>query len=143
MKARTVQRDGAEGGAKSGPARPLAEQPATAENTTPMPRQKTCRLGGDHASLDAGQRRFGFIERQTDHLQSVVTLVEMQDLALADHVVVVGDDPELDLRSKVGVHRLLQTRTKTLDGTLRHLFTRWYPNMAVNDNQVPALVNAA
>ena len=45
--------------------------------------------------------------------------------------------------SKLGAHRLLQTRTKTLDGTLRDLFTRWYPDMAVNDNQVPALARAA
>ena len=45
--------------------------------------------------------------------------------------------------SKVGAHRLLQTRTKTLDGTLRDLFTRWYPDMAVNDNQVPAFAMAA
>src|SRR3954454_14120662 len=64
-----------------------------------MPRQKTCRLGGDHASLDADQRRLSFIERQTDPLQSVVTLVEMHDLALADHAVVVGHDPELDLNT--------------------------------------------
>ena len=45
--------------------------------------------------------------------------------------------------SKVGAHRLLQTRTKTLDGTLRGLFTRWYPDMSVNDNQVSALTIAA
>jgi hypothetical protein len=45
--------------------------------------------------------------------------------------------------SKKGAHLLLQTRTKTLDGTLRDLFTRWYPGMAVNDNQVPALTMAA
>ena len=45
--------------------------------------------------------------------------------------------------SKVGAHRLLQTRTKALDGTLRDLFTRWYPGMSVNDNQVPALAMAA
>src|SRR4051794_36299875 len=45
--------------------------------------------------------------------------------------------------SKVGAHRLLQTRTKTLDGTLRDLFTRWYPGIRVNDNQVPALARAA
>jgi len=32
---------------------------------------------------------------------------------------------------------LLQTRTRTLDGTLRDLFTRWYPAMAANDNEVP------
>jgi hypothetical protein len=45
--------------------------------------------------------------------------------------------------SKAGAHLLLQTRTKTLDGTLRDLFTRWYPGMSVNDNQVPALAMAA
>jgi hypothetical protein len=45
--------------------------------------------------------------------------------------------------SKLGVYRLLQMRTKTLDSTLRNLFIRWYPDMAVNDNQVPALANAA
>src|SRR5918994_7754770 len=80
-------------------ARPLAQQLTAAEITAPMPRQKTCRLGGDHASLDAGQHRLGFVERQTDHLQPVVALVEMQDLALADHAVVVGDNPELDLNT--------------------------------------------
>src|SRR3954467_5482851 len=40
-----------------------------------------------------------FVERQTDHLQPVVALVEMQDLALADHAVVVGHDPDLDLNT--------------------------------------------
>src|SRR4051794_29109604 len=45
--------------------------------------------------------------------------------------------------SKIGAHLLLQTRTKTLDGTLRDLFAQWYPGMAVNDNQVPALAMAA
>jgi len=39
--------------------------------------------------------------------------------------------------SKKGAYRLLQTRTKTLDGTLPDLFAQWYPGMAVNDNQVP------
>ena len=45
--------------------------------------------------------------------------------------------------SKQGAHLLLQTRTKTLDGTLRDLFTPWYPAMAVNDNQVPVPAMAA
>ena len=44
--------------------------------------------------------------------------------------------------SKQGAHLLLQTRTKTLDGTLRDLFTRWYPAMATNEN-VGALSTAA
>jgi hypothetical protein len=45
--------------------------------------------------------------------------------------------------SKKGTHLLLQTRTKTLDGTLPDLFAQWYPGMSVNDNQVPALALAA
>jgi len=45
--------------------------------------------------------------------------------------------------SKKGAHLLLQTRTKTLDGTLPDLFAQWYPGMSVNDNQVPALGLAA
>ena len=35
--------------------------------------------------------------------------------------------------SKRGAHLLLQARTRTLDGTLRPMFERWYPGMA-NDN---------
>ena len=38
--------------------------------------------------------------------------------------------------SKAGAHRLLQTRTKTLDGTLPDLFAQWYPGIAVNDNAI-------
>ena len=37
--------------------------------------------------------------------------------------------------SKKGAHRLLQTRTRTLDGTLRDLFTTWYPAMPANEFQ--------
>jgi hypothetical protein len=45
--------------------------------------------------------------------------------------------------SKIGAHLPLQTRTKTLAGPLRDLFTGWCPAMAVNDNQAPALAAAA
>jgi hypothetical protein len=45
--------------------------------------------------------------------------------------------------SKKGAHLLLQTRTRTLNGTLRDLFAQWYPGMGVNDNQVLALAMAA
>ncbi len=44
--------------------------------------------------------------------------------------------------TKRGAHLLLQTRTRALDGTLRHLFEGWYPslanNNAVNSQQVAA-----
>jgi hypothetical protein len=35
--------------------------------------------------------------------------------------------------TKRGAHLLLQTRTRALDGTLRPLFERWHPGLAVND----------
>ena len=41
--------------------------------------------------------------------------------------------------SKAGAHLLLQTRTQTLDGTLPKTFRRWYPAMAANDTQMPAI----
>jgi len=45
--------------------------------------------------------------------------------------------------SKKGAHLLLQTRTRTLDGTLHDLFTSWYPAMPANDVQPTALAAAA
>lgn len=39
--------------------------------------------------------------------------------------------------TKRGAHLLLQTRTRTLDGTFRALFERWYPGLA-NDNAAGA-----
>jgi hypothetical protein len=45
--------------------------------------------------------------------------------------------------SKKGAHLLLQTRTHTLDGTLRDLFTSWYPAMPANDVQPAPLASAA
>ena len=45
--------------------------------------------------------------------------------------------------SKKGAHLLLQTRTRTLDGTLRDLFTTWYPAMPANDGQPLTFAAAA
>jgi hypothetical protein len=44
--------------------------------------------------------------------------------------------------TKRGVHILLQTRTRVLDGTLRPLFERWYPGLA-NDNAAADVQAAA
>jgi len=35
--------------------------------------------------------------------------------------------------TRTGAHLLLQTRTRTLDGTLRSAFERWYPGMACDN----------
>ena len=44
--------------------------------------------------------------------------------------------------TKRGAHLLLQIRTRTLDGTLRPLFERWYPGLA-NDNNAATVQAAA
>lgn len=36
--------------------------------------------------------------------------------------------------TKQGAHRLLQIRTRTLDGTLRPTFEGWFPGLAANDD---------
>jgi hypothetical protein len=38
-------------------------------------------------------------------------------------------------RSKTGAHLMLQTRTRTPDGTLRTKFQQWYPGMKADGDQ--------
>ena len=45
--------------------------------------------------------------------------------------------------SKKGAHHLLQTRARTLDGTLHTLFQKWYPDIAANDQNISNLNLAA
>jgi hypothetical protein len=45
--------------------------------------------------------------------------------------------------TKRGAHLLLQTRTRTLDGTLRSLFEEWYPGLATDNAEEPAQAEAA
>ena len=45
--------------------------------------------------------------------------------------------------SKPGAHLLLQTRTRTLDGTLREKFEQWYPGLKASDSRVEAEPPAA
>jgi hypothetical protein len=40
--------------------------------------------------------------------------------------------------SKPGAHLLLQTRVKTLDGELGAIFKRWYPDMDIEVEEMPA-----
>ena len=42
-----------------------------------------------------------------------------------------------------GAHLLLQTRTRTLDGTLRETFERWYPGLANDHEAEPDHARAA
>jgi hypothetical protein len=45
--------------------------------------------------------------------------------------------------SRTGAHRLLRTRTQTLNDTLRKTFIKWYPAMAANDDQLPTAAAVA
>jgi hypothetical protein len=80
---------------------------------------RACRtLGGDQAAagtetslslaaiLNTGQQRLGLGERQADRLQPVVVLVEQQKLGIvADHALVLRDNPELNLeRTLMSAH---------------------------------------
>ena len=40
--------------------------------------------------------------------------------------------------SKPGAHVLLQTRVRTLDGELGAIFKRWYPDMDIEVEEIPA-----
>lgn len=45
--------------------------------------------------------------------------------------------------SRIGAHLLLQTRTQTLDGSLRSTFRQWYPGMANDNHENGEMVRAA
>ena len=99
-----------------------------------MPGFLTTSIANNAAALpDYSERWFNGERISTAFAESTVNLVVSRRFAKKQQMQ----------WSKQGAHRLLQTRTKALDGTLRALFTTWYPAMAVNDNQVPALAIAA
>ena len=119
-------------------------------------------LAADVAALDSG---YPSLTRLVKATAGLVTYIENNVAALADYserwdhgeiisTAFVESTVNLVVSkrfakkqqmqwSKVGAHRLLQTRTKTLNGTLGNLFAQWYPAMAVNDNQVPLLARPA
>jgi hypothetical protein len=45
--------------------------------------------------------------------------------------------------TRKGAHLLMQTRTRTLDGTLRSTFEKWYPGMANDNSDETVLAEAA
>jgi len=64
-----------------------------------MPRQETRRLGRNQPRLRAGQHGFRLIKRQADLLELVIALVKAGNHVLAEHGVIIADDPDLDLNS--------------------------------------------
>ena len=99
----------------------------------PHPCTKLTYIANNAAALpDYSERWFNGERISTAFAESTVNLVVSRRFAKKQQMQ----------WSKQGAHRLLQTRTKALDGTLRDLFTTWYPAMAANDNQVPALAMA-
>ena len=99
MKARADQGDGAERGAEQKAAASLALEVPTAQLAATMPCRETRRLGRNEARLSAGQHGFRLVKRQADLLELVIALVEAGDHVLAEHCVIIADDPDLDLNS--------------------------------------------
>jgi hypothetical protein len=108
-------------------------------------------LAGDVAALASG---YPGLTRLVKVLAELATYIENNAAAVADYSerwdhgeIISFADVDLVVSrrfakkqqmqwSKKGAHRLLQTRTRTLDGTLRDLFTTWYPAMPANDVQL-------
>ena len=65
-----------------------------------MPADEGRRLGGDDLLLQALLQGFALADRQANGFQSMVALLETQDLAVGKYGAIVADDPKL----KVNVH---------------------------------------
>ena len=116
-------------------------------------------LVADVAALDSG---YPGLTRLIKAVAGLVTYIGNNSAAIADYAarwdhgeIISFAESTVDLVvsrrfvkkqqmqwSKKGAHRLLQTRTRTLDGTLRDLFTTWYPAMPANDVQPTSLAAA-
>ena len=59
-----------------------------------------CRLSCDDMLLQAPLQGLALADRQANGFQSMVALLETQDLAVGEHGAIVADDPKL----KVDVH---------------------------------------
>lgn len=81
-------------------------------------------IGKNHASLINYGERYRFGERiSSAFVEATVNAVVSKRFAKKQQMQ----------WSRTGAHLLLQTRTQTLDGSLRSTFEKWYPGMA-NDN---------
>jgi hypothetical protein len=68
--------------------------------TAAVPADEGGSLGGDDMVLQAILQGFALADRQANGFQSMVALLETQDLAVGEHGAIVADDPKL----KVNVH---------------------------------------
>ena len=99
MKARADQGNGAERGAEQKAAASFALKVPTTALAAPAPCQETRRLRRNQARLRTGQHDLRLIKRQADLLKLVIALVKAGNHVLAEHGVIIADDPELDLNS--------------------------------------------
>jgi hypothetical protein len=56
-------------------------------------------LSRNQARLGTSQHGLGLLKRHTDLFELVITLIKAGNHVLAEHGVIIGDDPELDLNS--------------------------------------------
>jgi hypothetical protein len=121
---------------------------------------RACALAGDVVALAGG---YPGLTRLVKATAGLATYIENNSAAITDYAerwdhgeIISFAESTVDLVvsrrfakkqpmqwSKKGAHLLLQTRTRTLDGTLRDLFTSWYPAMPANDVQPLPLAAAA
>ena len=93
------QGDGAERGAEHKATASFALKVPTTLLAVSMSRQETRRLGRNETYLRTGQYGLGLLKRQADLFELVIALVKAGDHVLAEHGVIIADDPDLDLNS--------------------------------------------
>ena len=99
VKAWADQGNGAERGAEQKATASFALKVPTTLLAVSMSRQEARRLGRNETYLRTGQYGLGLLKRQADLFELVIALVKAGDHVLAEHGVIIADDPELDLNS--------------------------------------------
>ena len=89
-----------------------------------------CRLSCDDMLLQAPLQGFALADRQANGFQSMVALLETQDLAVGEHGAIVADDPKL----KVNVHG---RRHAGLFRKLQELRPPNYPSSPAQTTNIP------
>src|SRR3954449_13250931 len=100
VKAGAGERNMAERGAEDDRVLSLAAQTAAAGGAAAMPVDAGRRLGFDHGVLEPSEQILGLLQAQTNRLEPVIALVELQDHLVPDYGVIIADNAKLKLNAQ-------------------------------------------
>src|SRR3954451_10443725 len=106
-----LERNMAERGAEDDRVLSLAAQTAAAGGAAAMPVDVGRRLGFDHGVLEPSEQILGLLQAQTNRLEPVIALVDLQDHLIPDHGVIIADEAKLKLNAHGRPHAELSTNS--------------------------------